>query len=460
MLVSGSLQFTRLGEVTPAEMEAASNAAADDTAADDAAAGDTAGDNTAAAEDVAAGEEMTGTEATAADETAADVAAGAAMTGTEEMTGTETTTDAAATADDAVTADDAATGGAAYEVFVTDVYPAADAPGMVTLLALYPNMNMEQLTVYLGKDVIHEVGTWSDATPGFVDVSVTGPFDGSEYETPVATSYAREGELLSDGVFTFHQLRALTPADMDRMSSRAGTYVSKLYPAADAAGLLTVLSLFDNNNVEQVSIYIGKDAIVEQGTWTENDDGSIIVSLTGTAEQEYASPSETKYTRTGEMLSDGTFDLTRVEVVTPEQLAATGGATGLVDEGAGAAGDTAGESTGETAGETAAPMATYTSDLLPAADSPGRVITLSLYEDGAAEMTTDFQNGTVYTETGTYEQPEAGQLTVTLTGSSDQGEYANPVVIGFDEADGMLTAVDYDEALYGSEGLMLHEDSK
>jgi hypothetical protein len=443
MLVSGSLQFTRLGEVTPAEMEAASNAAADDAAADDAA----ASDDTAATEDVAASDEMTGTEAAAAEETAtADVAAGAEMTGTEEMTDTATATDAAPAGDDA------ATGGAAYEVFVTDVYPAADAPGMVTLLALYPNMNMEQLTVYLGKDVIHEVGTWSDATEGFVDVSVTGPFDGTEYETPVATSYAREGELLSDGVFTFHQLRVLTPADMDRMSSPAGTYVSKLYPAADASGLLTVLSLFDNNNVEQVSIYIGKDTIVEQGTWTENDDGSITVSITGTAEQEYASPSETKYTRTGEMLSDGTFELTRVEVVTPEQLAASGGATGLVDEGAGAAGDTA--------GETAAPMATYTSDLLPAADSPGRVITLALYEDGVAEMTTDFQNGTVYTETGTYEQGEAGQLTVTLTGSSDQGEYANPVVIGFEETAGMLTAVDYDDALYGSEGLMLHEDSK
>jgi uncharacterized lipoprotein NlpE involved in copper resistance len=436
MLVSGAFEFSLLDIVTPAEMEAADQAVQADNAAADAAS-DTAG------ADVAATETSTDTEDSAA---GADMAATDAMTSTEEAAGDEAAGAEDAAADEQATAD-AATGGAAYEVFVTDVYPAADASGMVTLMALYPNMNMEQLTVYLGKDAIHEVGTWSDSNAGFVDVTITGSFD-EEYETPVESSFAREGDLLSDGVFTFHQLTVMTPADMEAMMNPAGTYVSKLYPAADASGLLTVLSLFDNNNVEQVSIYVGKDTIVEQGTWTDNEDGTVTVSITGTAAETYAQPAETSYTYSRGTLTDGMFEFTRSEQVTPEQM----------DAATGAAGDTGG-SEDSAPGETAAPVAVYKSDTLPAADSPGRVITLSLYEDGAAEMTTDFLNDApLIVETGTWERPEDGKLTVTLTSSEDQGEYASPIVIGFDDADGMLTAVDYDQSLFGSEGLMLHEE--
>jgi uncharacterized lipoprotein NlpE involved in copper resistance len=332
---------------------------------------------------------------------------------------------------------------------------------MVTLMALYPNMNMEQLTVYLGKDAIHEVGTWSDATEGFVNVTVTGSFD-EEYTTPVVTEFAREGELLSDGVFTFHQLTVITPADMEALANPAGTYVSHLYPAADASGMLVVLSLFDNNNAEQVSIYVAKDVISEQGTWTQNDDGTITVSITGTAEETYASPSDTTYTRYGDILTDGTFELVRAQEVTPADMdAATGdAATSDAATSDAATGDAA---TGDAATDAAAtgaavmPMAVYKSDTLRAADSPGREITLNLYEDGMAEMVTDFLNGTVIVENGTWERPADGELSVTLTHSVDQGEYANPIVVDFDDAGGMLTAVDPDQSLFGSEGLMLHQ---
>ena len=321
MLVSKAFEFHLLDEVTPAEMEAASAEAA----ASDAGGADVAGD-------VAASE--TTTETVAAD---VDVAAGDEVTATEEMTATDAVAGTTEMTSTAETTGTAATGGAAYEVYVTDVYPAADASGMVTLMVLYPNMNMEQLTVYLGKDSIHEVGTWSDANEGSVDVTITGTAD-KEYETPVTTSYTREGDLLSEGVFVFHQLPVVTPADMEAMTNPAGTYVSRLYPAADASGLLTVLSLFDNNNAEQVSIYIAKATIAEQGTWKQNDDGTIIVTITGTAEQTYATPAETTYTRSGDTLSDGTFELTRVKQVTPAEMdAATGGAAS--DAGAAAGSD-------------------------------------------------------------------------------------------------------------------------
>ena len=318
MLVSGAFEFQKLGVVTPEELEAASSEAA-------------ATAPVSGSEEVTATEETTATEdTTATAESTGEVTDTAAVTGTEEMT------------------DTTAASGGAYAVFVTDVYPAADASGMVQLMVLYPNMNMEQLTVYLGKDNIHEVGTWSDANPGDVDVTVTGPFDGKEYDTPVTTTYTRDGDILSDGVFSFSPLPIVTPADMEAMTNPAGTYVSKLYPAADASGMMIILSLFDNNNAEQVTYYVAKDTITEQGTWKQNDDGTITVSITGSGDQTYAKPMDTTYTRSGDLLSDGTFELTRAEVVTPEQLAASGGATGLPAEG------TAGDTTGATAGDTAA----------------------------------------------------------------------------------------------------------
>lgn len=305
MLVSGAFEFQKIGVVTPEELEAASAEAA-------ATAPVASTDAMTGTEEVAATEETTATEDTSA---TAEVTETAPVTGTEEMT------------------DTAAASGGAYAVFVTDVYPAADASGMVQLMVLYPNMNMEQLTVYLGKDNVHEVGTWSDSNPGEVDVTVTGPFDGTEYDTPVTTAYTRDGDLLSDGVFSFSPLPIVTPADMEAMTNPAGTYVSKLYPAADASGMMIILSLFDNNNAEQVSYYVAKATITEQGTWKQNDDGTITVSITGSGDQTYAKPMDTTYTRSGDVISDGTFELTRAEVVTPEQLAASGGATGLPAEG-------------------------------------------------------------------------------------------------------------------------------
>ncbi len=281
-LTSGSFIFHKLGEITPEEMDAA-DAAATDSA------------------DVATPE---------ATEEATEEAA--TPEATEEATEEAATPEATAEA----TEEAAAPAAGDMQVFVTDVYPAADASGMVTLMALFPNNNMEQLSVYLGKDAILEVGTWAESD-GALETTLTGQLDGQEYETPVTSSYTRDGDQLSDGVFTFHQMQVITPADIEAMMNPAGTYVSKLYPAADAPGMLTVLSLFENNNVEQVTIYIGKDAVMEQGTWAESEDGSgmITVTITGSGDTTYDAPNVTEYTRDGETLSSGPFELTRVEEV-------------------------------------------------------------------------------------------------------------------------------------------------
>ncbi len=354
MLVSGAFEFQKLGVVTPEELEAASSEAAATAPV------------TSTAE-VTATEETTATEDTSA---TAEVTETAPVTGTEEMT------------------DTTAASGGAYAVFVTDVYPAADASGMVQLMVLYPNMNMEQLTVYLGKDNVHEVGTWSDANAGEVDVTVTGPFDGKEYDTPVTTTYTRDGDILSDGVFSFFPLPVVPPALLAAPTRRTAAHVTNLYPAADASGMMIILSLFDNNNAEQVTYYVAKATITEQGTWKQNDDGTITVSITGSGDQTYAKPMDTTYTRSGDVLSDGTFELTRAEVVTPEQLAASGGASGLPAEGA--ADDTAAAAGGdELAGTSWLWTQTLMSDDTKTTPAQPDAFQLAFGPDGSLSTTTD-----------------------------------------------------------------------
>ena len=433
-LVSRGFVFSKLDNITPAQMDAATDAAAQEAAA---------------TEEPAAPEEPS-EEAAATAEPAAEAAA--TETPAEEPAASEEPTD-----EPPIAADPAPLGD--YEVFATNVYPAADASGMVVLLALFPNKNMEQLSVYLGKGAVLEVGAWTE-DGGVIETTLTGQLD-QEYETPVTSTYTRDGEELTDGIFTFHQLQVLTPADIEALTNPTGTYVSKLYPAADAPGMLTVLSLFDNNNVEQVTIYIGRDAIMEQGTWAVGENGAVIVSITGSSGETYAAPNETTYTRNGDVLSDGVFELTRIVEVTPEEMDAAGSeesASAATEDSA----DTAAADSEETAGAApvaAAPVAVFTSDTLPAADSPGRVITLSLYEEGSrAEMSTDYLNDMPpIVEIGTWESAEEGQLTVTLTGD-EKGEFATPTVIGFEDVDGTLTAVEYDLSLYGSEGLTLYAE--
>ncbi|MEZ4610088.1 MAG: copper resistance protein NlpE N-terminal domain-containing protein [Caldilineaceae bacterium] len=132
------------------------------------------------------------------------------------------------------------------------------------------------------------------------------------------------------------------------------------------------------------------------------------------------------------MLQSGAFQLYRLEQITPAMMDAM-----------------------------TAPsvVTTYQSDTLPAASSPGRVITLTLYNDGSLEMSTDFLNDEPpIVEVGTWEQGDDDTLTVTLTGRPDR-TYDEPVVIVFAQDGATLDAVEYDTSLYGSEGLSLTEQS-
>lgn len=102
----------------------------------------------------------------------------------------------------------------------------------------------------------------------------------------------------------------------------------------------------------------------------------------------------------------------------------------------------------------------YTASL-PAASSPGREMTLTLNADGSATRSTDYLNGEApIEEIGTWQDNGDGTATVTLTGRPDGTTYESPDVITFQLTDNTLTAIDYDEKKYGSEGLTLQKQTE
>ena len=94
--------------------------------------------------------------------------------------------------------------------------------------------------------------------------------------------------------------------------------------------------------------------------------------------------------------------------------------------------------------------------VMPAASGGGtRVMVLRLFDDGTLTWQTQFQNGEpAIVEVGTWTGNADGTLTVNVTGQTDR-VYDAPNVIVFQQTDGMLVATQYDQNLYGSEGLQL-----
>ena len=349
----------------------------------------------------------------------------------DEVTPEEMDAMSAGTGDAAATGDEAAAQemGDLGRVWVSNVYPAADASGLITMLALYANGNMEQTSVYLGKGAVTEVGTWEADADGAVAVTLTGTPD-KEYDEPQTTTYQHVGDTLVDGAFVLTLWPEVTPDEMMAATDPSGTYTTNVYPAADAAGYIAVLSLYANNNAEQTTIYLTKGAVSEVGVWAKELDGSITVTMTGTLEKEYDEPSPVSYLRDGDLLVDGAFVFFKLDEITPEMMDAL---------------------------TTPAVTAIYKSDTLPAADSPGRVITLTLLDDASLTMSTDFQNDEPpIEEIGTWEENADGTLTVSLTGTPE-GDYEQPDVITFEKDGDQIVAVEYDESLWGSEGLTLTE---
>ncbi|MCI0597760.1 META domain-containing protein [Candidatus Parcubacteria bacterium] len=94
----------------------------------------------------------------------------------------------------------------------------------------------------------------------------------------------------------------------------------------------------------------------------------------------------------------------------------------------------------------------YTASVVSA--GPARNLTLTLSADQLATLVTDYSNNNVVTEQGTWSAEGKTQVRLSLTANNIRG-YSSPVVIVFERSRNSLEAIEYDESLYGSEGLTL-----
>ncbi len=340
---------------------------------------------------------------------------------------------AAAEAGGEAVASDAATEESFGRVWVSDVLPAADAAGLINVLALFDNGAMEQYALYLGKSAVVEFGVWEEDAEHAVTVSVSASLD-EVYDEPVVTTYQHAGDTLTDGPFVL----TLWP---EIITDPSGVYGSDVYVSEDfPAGYTVVLALYEDGTTEQTTVFMTEGAVTEVGEWVEEEDYSVTVTLAGYLDEEpYAEPVVTTYARNvnDDELSDGYWTLYLLSEITGEEGAAEEEATeeGAAEEGI---------------------VAVFESETLPAASSPGRILTLTLFDDGAFVLETDYLNDEpVVAEFGDWEiNDDETRLTLSITGNEEE-EYSEPEVLVFEEADDQIVAVEYDESVWGSEGLTL-----
>ena len=103
--------------------------------------------------------------------------------------------------------------------YVSNVYPAASAPGLVMLMSLYPNNNAEVVSFYFSNPPITERGTW-EMSDGKVAVTLTEN-DNGKYDTPSTETYDVQDDMLVSKAFEFHLLDEVTPAEMEAASAEA-----------------------------------------------------------------------------------------------------------------------------------------------------------------------------------------------------------------------------------------------
>ncbi len=392
--------------------------------------------------------------------------------------------------------------GPADGVWVSNILPAASSPGQVVLLILYPDGSLQSSTWYLNNELpIIEEGSWVDGGDGAVTVTITGSTE-REYETAQELVFAYDGETLT---YLSLVLNRLQEEGASGNAEAVAFYTSDVLPAASSPGLQRSLIFYDDGSVQMVSDYLnGEEPVIELGTWTQNEDDTLRVELTGTAETDYSEPLaltfaladgaltatewdtsifgadgltfaeqslddlllEDEEPLSSEPTADATPVLTTtlpatapepitvtVTVTEPEAVAPSEATTATTESGDDPLAGAAPFETPEGA------QAVFVSDVLPAASSPGRLLRLVLFADGSLQLISDYLNGEApILEVGTWEESAAAEVVVTLTGQI-ASPYAEPRVITFAEADGTLTAVEWDEATYGSEPLSLTLDA-
>lgn len=337
-------------------------------------------------------------------------------------------------------------------------------------LKLSPDGSVELVTELADTTQLMESGTWLLSGEGDVVISL-GTTEGQSILEPRTIRLAVEGdELVATDSVTGGQLR-LAPGMMAAQAAVATpeapvaapaapadasptvqsiTFVSS-QPAADSPGLERSLTFNEDGTASMTSDYLnGQPPIVEEGTWAGNQDGTVTLTLTGQqGDQPYQTP------------VDITFAMLNGSLVAVDYDTALYGSEGLTMQVETPAAEAPAEAEAPASDETAAQdnaalFQTYLS-LSPAADSSALLRALALNTDGTATMTSDYYNDQpVIVQDGTWTENADGTITVTLTGQDGQ-LYMTPDVITFDVVDDTLTAVTYDQDLYGSNGLIMKQ---
>lgn len=387
-------------------------------------------------------------------------------------------------------------------VYVSNILPAADTPGQVVFMILYPDGVIQADTYYLNQEApISETGTWTMTTDSEVLVTITGT-DEADYDQPQELEFTWDGETLQ-----YLMLRLNRIEQQALGATPVAWYTTGVLPAASSPGLQMSLVLYDDGSVNMVNDYMNdEDPIIEVGTWeVDEEDGTLTVTLTGQVDGVYEEPDVLVFSQDGDELTaiekdetiygnndlvftEQSLDDLPEEAQTPaeadddvdagietsdaltvtESITGTGNITGTGSVTGTDSVTSAGPSTDDLSAllsdELAnfqAPIgatAVYVSDFMPSASTPGRVVALILYEDGTTEMLTDYLTGdSPFSEVGTWEEDADGNLTVTLTGPAGGQRYATPDVIVFAPTATGIEAVDYDQSVYGSEGLTLNQ---
>lgn len=339
-------------------------------------------------------------------------------------------------------------------IYVSDTLPAADSPGREITLFLMGDNSAGLMTDFMNDEpVITEVGEWTDNGDGTLTVTLTGTEE-EEYAEPTEVAFAVDGDTLttlpddpnygSEGLtltLSASEEELMAEEGAASMAGVGGVYVAKPRTLTGLTGVAS-MSLAEDGTAQGGVIYFGDalETIVDaeavplmfMGEWTDNGDGSVTVSFVseiqinqGAVEVVDASEVNT-YTVgvDGELVGD---DVT----LYPAESIGT-------------------EAKGQEAG-----TLVFVSEVLPAADTAGRVLSLALSENGGAALATDYMNDEApIVELGTWEETEDGQLLVTLIGTAEE-EYAAPVEFVFAADGDTLTTVAWDTDLYGEDGLTL-----
>lgn len=259
---------------------------------------------------------------------------------------------------------------------------------------------------------------------------------------------------LAIGLMPVSTLLLAAPAAQPSGTTVFGYFESEVIPGGgNSPDLVVGLLLYEDGSAELVSDYqTDENVIVEVGTWVDNGDGTLTLTVTGTTDGAYAAPVALDFAITddGSLFSDafGAEGLSLLPATLP-----AGGTPGAAP---------AASNSEIILAQIPSNALVYQSDLLPAASTPGLQLTLAIFDDSSLTLISDYVNpGEIVVEVGTWSEDVDGSLVVNLIGQIENGtgtlnEYEDTLEFVFTpNADGSLSLVDEGGALFGDEGLTL-----